>query len=570
MPPTAAPVAAIPAPTTPVPAAVPPSAPAQTEPVNLGQPVEQAKLGDINPQSIGLLSNTEGGLGAGMWKGTPRDMVEQILAQLNLPSFSFTLNNLAQRFLLTTADVPEGKASASLTALRVDALDDLGDDKNAWKLIALAPQDEIDDATLMRVASHLLTSAAAPDVCAKLPDIIKTRTKTDWQELLVVCQLQAKDMKAVQITLDLMHSQSVRDDTFFYLVERNIIAGNKELPRQLTPLKPLTLALLQLTGLAARSELYGHPDAALIPPLLTLKTHDDNMRLSLAERAGERGSITAAELEAVYVGIAFPPQAVAGAATTNESLVPRLHALVYQAAQQEKDPDKRIALAAKFLNNSTAGELNGVQARVIADILGTVAPSDAYNSVAAQVAHIYILAGNPQAALEWLKQARHAAIGMPGVTADLQSLWPVIVLAGLETDSDYGQNLGKWLDAELTKNDDRATREKIGSVLMLLDAAGYAVPEDGWARVITPPAPERHPVPPAILLNRLSAASIANHRGETVLLSLLLGGGNVEEPSFLATVGVVRALRLVGLAADSATFAREAVTSILTVPLAKS
>ena len=66
----------------------------------LGKPVEAAALSDINPESIGLFSATEGGLGAGMWKGTSRDLVERLLPDLNLPTFSPTLNNLAQRLFL--------------------------------------------------------------------------------------------------------------------------------------------------------------------------------------------------------------------------------------------------------------------------------------------------------------------------------------------------------------------------------------------------------------------------------------------------------------------------------------
>ena len=256
-------------------------APPAAQPLDLGKPVEVGTLSDISPESIGLFSTKEGGLGAAMWKGTSRSLVEHLLPVLDLPSFSPTLNNLAQRFLLTTADVPAGKPGnePSLISLRVSDLIMLGDAKNAWKLVELAKPEQIDDVTLRKVIEAALVNSESANACAKLPDIIKNRSKTDWQEPLLVCQLMAKDTKAAQLTLDLMHTQNAKNDKLLYIAEHNIMGGAAELPRQLAPLKPLTLALLQLADLPLRGEVYAHPDTVVIPTLLTLKTKDDNARL---------------------------------------------------------------------------------------------------------------------------------------------------------------------------------------------------------------------------------------------------------------------------------------------------
>lgn len=276
--------------------------------------------------------------------------------------------------------------------------------------------------------------------------------------------------------------------------------------------------------------------------------------------------MTAAELEAVYGSIVFKPEVIANAVNSTEA-GSRLHALLYQAAIQEKAPEKRIALSVKFLQSMTTAGLNGVEAQVLGDMIGTVQAAESYNSVSASVARIYLMAGNSQAADEWLKQAQQASASMPSVAIELQDYWPLVVLSGLSTDSDYIQTFGKWLDAMLKtpdpKNDNRAQREQAGSILLLFDAAGFAVPEEDWAKVITLPVTEKHTVPSAVLLERLQAASNTGRRGETVLYSLLLCGGNVDEPSFLATLAVIRALRLTGLTADASMLARETAALIL-------
>ena len=53
--------------------------------------------------------------------------------------------------------------------------------------------------------------------------------------------------KPAQLSLDLLHTEDVKDETFFALAEKNI-SRRRALPRQLTPLKPLPLALLELIG----------------------------------------------------------------------------------------------------------------------------------------------------------------------------------------------------------------------------------------------------------------------------------------------------------------------------------
>src|SRR6185437_11698650 len=95
----------------------------------------------------------DGGLGASMWKGTSRELVERLLPALTLPTDAAALNELAERFLLTTANVPEGKPSGnqSLTSMRVEKLVALGRIADAWKLAQLAKPDQIDDITLRLV-----------------------------------------------------------------------------------------------------------------------------------------------------------------------------------------------------------------------------------------------------------------------------------------------------------------------------------------------------------------------------------------------------------------------------------
>ncbi len=525
--------------------------------------VDAEKIDDINPEAIGLFSPTEGGLGSAMWKSTPRELVERLMPSLSLPTYSYALNNLAQRFFLTTASVPVGKQGPgpSLIGLRISNLLELGDVHDAWKMTQLAKPELIDEPTLRAVTEAALVSSEGADVCAKLPAIIKDHKDPDWQKLLVVCQLMAKDNKAAQLTIDVLHTQDVHDDVFFYLAERNIIAAVKQLPRQLTPLKPLNLALLRLIDLPLPPELYVRPDAALIPSLLQAKSKDDVPRLSLAEKSAEKGLITATQVESIYASVIFAPDSVLHAGMGPEAGV-RLHALLYQGAMQKDVPQKvRVELAVKFLQNMSPTGLNGALAQVLADMVGSVAPSADYNVQSGAMLRIYTMAGKPQAALEWLKQTKAASIGMPNVTADVQMNWPATVFAGLESDKDFAKDLEQWMITQLTlpdpKADNKAQRDQAAAILLLLEADGFAVAQDNWIKVIGAPVFEKRMQAPTLLLEYLRSAGKDGRRGEAALLSLAVSGSNAGAPSLPVVLAVVRALRLVGLTADAAAVARE-------------
>ena len=90
--------------------------PGAPQPLELSKPVEKGELKSIDAETVGLIGADTSGLGAAMWKDTPREMVDHLLPAILLPTASPTLNDVARRFLLTTANAPEGASQQSLTS----------------------------------------------------------------------------------------------------------------------------------------------------------------------------------------------------------------------------------------------------------------------------------------------------------------------------------------------------------------------------------------------------------------------------------------------------------------------
>lgn len=580
---------------TPAPAVMPTTY-APTPPPSGGAaiPESASPLTPVNPNAFGLLSPDEGGLGTDMWKGTASATVERLMPSLALPLASPTLNRLAYRLLASASSPPEdassdAKSSPTLTSLRIDRLLALGRAKEAWRLAILAKPGQIDKAVLRAAAEAALASsdqASGAEACVRAPELLKATSDPDWQKILVVCHLRANDTKAAQLGLDVMATQNVKDDLFLELASKNVLERGKQLPRRLTPLAPLSLALIRLANLPLRNELYARPPAALIPEVLKAGTESLNARLALAERAAAAGLIDEEQLGRIYADVDFTNFPLAARETDankvreNGSL---LRARLYQIAMGDTSSDNRLNAALRLIQSVSPPEQGGAMRNLARAMLKGLTPASASSLMSASPAAalmISLLADDtPERTLGWLKLARDEASRTPSVARALISLWPLIALGGFESDKDFARNLREWLafilnaepapqaptstattGATVLEREESALRERrhvAGVVLLTLNAAGLSVPEDAWAQVVdASDAFEKTSLPPALLIERLKEAGRSKRKGETVLASLAAAGPSGSIPLFVR-LDIVRALRNSGLPEESVAFARE-------------
>ncbi|MDD3288861.1 MAG: hypothetical protein PHX43_07675 [Alphaproteobacteria bacterium] len=520
--------------------------------------IEAASLSNIDPDAAGVLTSKNGGLGSSMWQDTPRALVDRLLPEVNLPTASPTLNNLARRLLLTIAQVPNGKSALtrSLTALRVEKLVALGDGPEAWQMANLVKPEMIDDITLRMTVEALLVNGDTKTACDIVPSMMSSHNSLEWQKLLIICQLQAGDTKAAQLGVDLMREQTGRDDIFIGLINKNIINTSKQLPRQLTPLKASNLVLLLQTGLPLPTEVFARPDAILVPQLIKAKAADDGALLALAEKAAARGLISSSDLAGVYAGISFKDEAIANAKSSMETGA-KLRALTFQALSKEADVKKRLELAVNFIQSADAVALSGTVGTTLAGVVKNIPAQAEYVSYAGAMSRLFTLAGVQESAASWIKLARSNSSVSFFEDATMRNLWPVMVTSGLVDDATYGKELPLWLDASL-KDADRAKRQLAGHALLLFSAEGISVSDDAWARVVDVSADNKRINPPAaLLMERLRQAGTSNRKAEAALLSLLVADSGAAETPVLVLAEAVRALRLVGLAAEAQGLARE-------------
>lgn len=535
------------------------------KPLSLGAPVAKALLPDVDPETLGTLSPEQGGLGASLWKDASRALVDRLMPAINLPTPSYTLNDLARRMFLTTAAAPMPAASGqapvrTLMAQRLEGLMNLGAVREAWHLFTLADPTLIDPVTLTRLVEASLIGPESKKICDAVSGLMAAQAgqksmRLDWQKTLLICQLRDGDKKAVQLSLDMMKEQKVNRDVFVQLLERNVLGKKKRLPRHLTPLRPAVLALLRETGRSLPSYLYKKPAAFLVPELVQAKAQKQKDRIKLAERSAASGILSKAQLIDVYQDVVSGRKSKKAGKATPPSIY---RAMLFHAAKHEESPQKKINLIQKYLDDLPKSYQVSIPGQIAADVLLQVPVTSDQNSNAVFMARLFAMTGHMNKAMEWLNLARGVASRLGAIDKEINQNWPVFVLAGMVADGDYALGMKKWLAFTIDNKSKKrhAQRDYAGRVLLLLSASGYVVSETAWQSVIELSPPEKQKAPSPVLLERMHQVAKAGRKGEAILLGLLLQSSGGQS-SLSVMVDTVRALRLAGLNSEMQSLARE-------------
>ena len=533
----------------------------RTRPIVQGGSVVIGRIAAVDPSSVGLLTEEDGGFGFDMWAGSDRAFVEALMPRLPVRTLSPVMQDLTRRLLLSEARVPAGAPMASsLLGLRVERLGASGRTDLVRDLLRLGTS-RLQDASLARAeVDSMLLSGNHAGACANIEALLRMDDDPYWLKGLTFCKALNGESAAARLGVSLLREGGgAGDDVFFELVE-SLVGETKSTPGGLIDPSPLHLAMLR----AARLEI---PDGAVPgaqPAILRAIAVSPNAplatRLVAAERAEAAGTLPPDALTAMYASVDFSPEdRLAWRALAVEEAGPRVNALLYQVASIQTDPQTKARAIVAALSRARAAGGFGTAARILRDICKSVEPSPGLAWAASDIGRALLAAGDVGSARRWFDMLyRSATPETPDAAVAILDLWPLVQL--MDIDGSLGWNvdaLVNWWAGEQERSGDDAF-ERAAVILALMDAIGYDVPEASWRELLESSLTVTAYLPSVQLWRALETASANGRVGETVLLSLLALGevGPVgADPTTLHTV--VSALMGVGLETDARKLALE-------------
>lgn len=425
--------------------------------------VEVGTLGSAEGPAAGLLDSNNGGLGQGIWNGSPRADVETLLLRAPLASADPALRALTLRVVLTKADAPIGPAPHAFTTLRIEKLLDGGLIQDAGALAAQASVP--DDPDFARAqADALLVADRAADVCSDKTSMRLTAPDPFWLQLRVYCASVGGDQPTADLTQAVLAAQG-HDDKAFDVLLGDVLNHTTTAPGPIAKPTAIHIFLLQQAGLPVTDAIAAKMGTA--ENLLAMRDPRNALpvRIAAASRIAWTGALNADELKKMADAEDIPLSRIANAAAQ----APRMsffdgQTALRRAAELEQQPDNKLALMVEALNEAEHEGLLPLAARFQSDVLASLRPQPA-NADARLIARALLLAGLPDVARLWAK---------PG---DVMLSVADMAAPGPARDAELSAALGNYA-VELTKNppDPDADRSYKALILGLADVLGLPMP----------------------------------------------------------------------------------------------
>lgn len=551
------------------PAPQPPAAPqSAVVPPQPGNPQsDRVQVGELKApdlSDLGTLEENQGGLGAAMWKGSRRPLIQQLLSEAPADAASPAMRGLFRRLLLSAADMPEGaKGSTSLLGLRAARLLELGAREDALALAGLVPAAIKDDHLERALADHALLDEDFKAACARAVRGVRDSAHPYWLKLSSYCRATSGEKAQAELGLALLREQG--DDDGFLLLAQKLFADPKakfDPPPVLTPLN-LTLLNWAEAMLPAASIQAASPGVAAAA--IAARRAEPGVRLAAAERAFAAGAIAADRMAQAYAGVEFSAAERKSAPEKIEA-GPRRAALLYQQLSAANPPLEIAARAAAALDFATARGRWASGAMLLAPHLAKLEPSMELLPYAGKFARALLAADQIEPFSRWRNfldtQAAVAPLNSPTQPSELWALAMISEESGVNAGgADFSDTqFERWLeDQKRALGSAETARGRAALLLLVYEALGGEVADARFDVFSTVPAFPGEKAAGPVIARRLAEAVEAKRRGEVALLSLIaLGPSGPATVDAATLIDVVGGLNAVGLKADAGRIALEA------------
>ena len=297
-------------------------------------PVTGNSLPPVDVESLGVLSESNGGFGVNLWAETRRDVIEALLPRLPAALAAPSLRSLERRLLLSIGGPPEpAQPGRGLMPVRVERLLAMGDLGGALELIRAMPARAVDSRMAETRANALLIADDVAASCQEARERLASTPGLFWDKLNVFCDLAARDVPRAQLGATMVRDQGDKDAAFFTLADA--LSGNKTAQvKSLPDATPLTLAMMRASGQPLPADAGPRDKPPILRGIALAPNTPAPLRLEAAHRAALYGAVTPEELAKIFEQTNFSPAQLAGAFSEATKLGPApARALLYRAAK---------------------------------------------------------------------------------------------------------------------------------------------------------------------------------------------------------------------------------------------
>ena len=419
------------------------------------------RLSAVNADAAGVLSESEGGFGANLWKGSQLSFIKLLLAEHPERVRSHVMRRLMRRVLLSASTPPKGAEGSVFTTVRLKALMAMGEYSAGLALLRAIPRKSRESALRAAEVELRLVTGNVVEACGTVGVEVTRRQEAFWQKAFIYCHILAGEKSKAELGLTLLQETETADSTFVTLAE-GMINGKPKLPEVITDISLLHLAMLRTANLTLPLPTARKYPAAL---MTIVKSPAAAKRLDALEIAAEEGLLTGVNLHERYLTALAGLEPAADANAGEKELDSLDRAWLYGEAFRAKIPvAKAEALGLVMASARKAERLGGV-ARLFAPVVNALTPENNLLWVAPAAFRMQVLTGQQKRAANWFALARRNA----AISSDASVIYREMLPLGAML------NLGRKAESKPPPLDDLSADQQI-LYLSLFHQLGGEVP----------------------------------------------------------------------------------------------
>ncbi len=299
------------------------------------------ELESIDPNTVGTITNEEGGLGYDMWSGSERNVIKDYLQNLPVNKESDTAIKLMKTLLLTNANVPKSNDETDLILIRIKKLIELGDFNNAKLLIDLVDKENNEEILIKQTEINLSLNnfdLACSDIEEKRK---KFKQNLFWRKVEIFCQILNGNTNKANLSISLLkEDENFNDDIFLKIVD-SLIYKEEIDGEQLLDLNLLNLVMTRVANISIKESYVLSDNPLLLTMIYRMPNAPIKLRIEAIEKSKKLLNLPIETIEEIYNSYDLEEKDKNISLDDNILLGSDTQVILFQMAISEDDEEKK-------------------------------------------------------------------------------------------------------------------------------------------------------------------------------------------------------------------------------------
>ena len=511
---------------------------------------KERELKDIDANTVGTITEDEGGLGYDMWSGTERNIIQNYLKNLPINKESDTAIELIKKLLLSNAKVPKSNGEIDLILIRINKLIELGDFDNAKSLIDLVNKKDNEEILIKQTEINL--SLNNFDLaCSNIEEERKSfKQNLFWRKVEIFCQILNGKTNKANLSLSLLKEEKNFNDENFLKIIDSLIYKDEINDESLVNLNLLNLVMTRVANINIKESYVLNDDPLLLTMIYRMPNAPIKLRIEAIEKSKKLLNLPIETIEEIYNSYDLKSKYTKISLDDNILLGSETQVILFQMAIAEDDEEKKAKIIQKSLELASINGNFTLISKLNLNSLLEIKPSKKLSWFSNYAAKSLLISNKKEEAMKWYEISKKEKDKNTELFNNFIELWVIVELLNLKDKENQYKNISQNEILKSIDKFDSQNKKLVFDTLgfYILENFGMKINPQFWLINLDNQEIESKQLPNSSLISLLKNASKNKKVGETILLILMsLDNKNFNQlhPFFLQIV--ISSLNQIGL-----------------------